>query len=257
MTSQQIQIIVLVAIVANALLIVIALSTMRSNRARNRQSPEVDIKGTHDTMVAMATSGTGAFGSPAVAPAGGATAAATADASGTGGSNAPVDPVPTTSADPDDGLDLPAELESPATWRHAVEDEVVRLGRYHRPATVVLIELDGFERLTERLGESAGHRLLVATAKTIRAQARLADRCARMGRGRFAILLPETDDIKAINFVERVRSECDRWLEAGEVTLRLAIGWATLDASEGAAAAIETAEHRLDAERRHGAGTTA
>ena len=121
----------------------------------------------------------------------------------------------------------------------------------------MLVELDGFERLTERLGEPAGARLVLATARTLHAQARAADRCARFGRGRFAILLPETDEIKAINFAERVRSECDRWLEAGEVAMRVAIGWATLDPDQGAGPAILEAEHRLDAERRQRAGSAA
>ena len=99
--------------------------------------------------------------------------------------------------------------------------------------------------------------MLVATARTIQAQARAADRCARLGRGRFAILLPETDDIVAINFAERVRAECDRWLEAGEITMRLAVGWAALDPTQGAAAALQDAEQRLDAERRHQAASGA
>jgi diguanylate cyclase (GGDEF)-like protein len=120
----------------------------------------------------------------------------------------------------------------------------------------MFIELDGFERLTERLGEPAGARLVLATARTLQAQARGPDRIARFGRGRFAILLPETDEIEAINFAERVRSECDRWLEAGEVTMRVAIGWATLDPSQGATAVILEAEHRLDAERQR-AGSAA
>ncbi len=158
-------------------------------------------------------------------------------------------------AEETDLLDSGTGLASSAAWRRAVDEEVVRLARYHRPATIMLVELDGFERLTDRLGDAAGERLLVATARTIQAQARAADRCARLGRGRFAILLPETDDIVAINFSERVRAECDRWLEAGEITLRLAIGWAALDPTQGAAAAIQDAEQRLDAERRHRAAS--
>ena len=41
------------------------------------------------------------------------------------------------------------------------------------------------------------------------------------------MLLPETDEVQAINYVERVRAECDRWLAAGAVSMRLAIGWAS------------------------------
>ena len=39
--------------------------------------------------------------------------------------------------------------------------------------------------------------------------------------------MPETDEVLAINYVERVRHACDLWLESGAVSLRLAIGWAS------------------------------
>ncbi len=39
--------------------------------------------------------------------------------------------------------------------------------------------------------------------------------------------MPETDEILAINYIERVRKACDLWLESGAVSLRLAVGWAS------------------------------
>jgi diguanylate cyclase (GGDEF)-like protein len=260
-TSQQLLAIVAFAMVANGLLIATALVSMRASRRRGGDhDQELDVAGTHDAMVTMATAG-GALGLSA------ATVTTAAE---------PIDRVPEhlagsdatpPSDDPpvDDAaqlgevmlLDQETGLESPMAWRRAVEDEIARLARYHRPATVMLIELDGLDRLRERLGEAAGARLLVATARTIHAEARAADRCARFGPGRFAILLPETDEIAAINFAERIRADCDRWLEAGEVALRLAIGWVILVPAEGATRAIMEAERRLDAERRQRAGSAA
>ncbi len=38
--------------------------------------------------------------------------------------------------------------------------------------------------------------------------------------------MPETDEIQAINFAERIRAQCDRWLAAGAISTRVAIGWA-------------------------------
>src|SRR4029078_10796076 len=86
--------------------------------------------------------------------------------------------------------------------------------RCRRAATIVMIELDGLERLTARLGDAAGERLVPAVADTIRRLARVADFVARVSDGRFAVLLPETDEIQAINYVERVRRTCDLWLES-------------------------------------------
>ncbi len=272
LSNQQILTIILIAIIANAVLIGLAVVSMRSSRSRGNQQPAVDAGG---------TSRDGVMG-PAAGPAPGAAAESTASPVTAGppmvagspmvagampsfagttsmvaGSPLIEDEERATMPDETDLLDPKTGLASPTAWRRAVDEEVVRLARYHRPATIMLAELDGFERLTERLGDAAGERLLVATARTIQAQARAADRCARLGRGRFAILLPETDDIVAINFAERVRTECDRWLETGEITMRLAVGWAALDPTQGAGAALQDAEHRLNAERRQRATSEA
>jgi diguanylate cyclase (GGDEF)-like protein len=112
-------------------------------------------------------------------------------------------------------------------WGRVVADEDARVRRYRRPATIVMIELDGLERLTSRLGDAAGERLIPAVADTIHRLAREADHVARLGHGRFGVLLPETDEIQAINYVERVRRTCDLWLESGAVSMRLAMGWAS------------------------------
>ena len=47
-------------------------------------------------------------------------------------------------------------------------------------------------------------------AEAFRREARSSDSVARIGNARFAALLPETDEIRAINYGERVRLVCDR-----------------------------------------------
>jgi diguanylate cyclase (GGDEF)-like protein len=133
-------------------------------------------------------------------------------------------------------------------WGRVIADEDARVRRYRRPATIVMIELDGLDRLTSRLGEAAGERLIPAVADTIRRLAREADHVARLGPGRFGVLLPETDEVRAINYIERVRRTCDLWLESGAVALRLAIGWASASGDDSLHAAGRTATERMYAE---------
>jgi diguanylate cyclase (GGDEF)-like protein len=114
----------------------------------------------------------------------------------------------------------------------------------------VLVEIDGLDRLVERLGPAAADRLIPPVAGTMRSHAREADRIARLGPARFAAILPETDEVRAINYVERVRTACDLWLAAGAVALRLSMGWAELNASRSGEAAFAEAEDRLNGERR-------
>ncbi len=135
-------------------------------------------------------------------------------------------------------------------WETRLRDEEARLARYRRPVSVVLVELDGMERLVERLGPDAAERLVPPVGQTLTRQARAADHVARIGLSRFAVLLPETDEIQAINYVERVRAECDRWLAAGAVATRLAIGWACPTPGGDLRSATRIAEDRLNADRR-------
>ena len=135
-------------------------------------------------------------------------------------------------------------------WETRLRDEEARLARYRRPVSVVLVEVDGMERLVDRLGPDAAERLVPPVGQTLTRQARAADHVARIGLSRFAVLLPETDEIQAINYVERVRAECDRWLAAGAVATRLAIGWACPTPGGDLRTATRIAEDRLNADRR-------
>jgi diguanylate cyclase (GGDEF)-like protein len=118
-------------------------------------------------------------------------------------------------------------LLGPTDWNRLVADEDIRYARYKRAATVVMIELDGLDRLVTALGQLAADRVLAAVGDTIHRHARKADHVARLGPSRFGVLLPETDEVTAINYVERVREASDLWLESGAISLRLAIGWAS------------------------------
>jgi hypothetical protein len=62
------------------------------------------------------------------------------------------------------------------------------------------------------------------------------------------VLLPETDEIQAIHYIERVRRTCDLWLESGAVSLRLAIGWASASGDDSLHDAGRTATERMFAE---------
>lgn len=147
-------------------------------------------------------------------------------------------------ADPQTGLDLVP------TWNRWLREEEARVKRYRRPATIVIVEVEGLDRLIERLGVGAAEKLVPPVAATMRRHARESDRIARLGPARFAALLPETDEVAAINYVERVRAACDLWLAAGAVSLRLALGWAEVNAGRSGELAFEAAEERLNAERR-------
>ena len=144
---------------------------------------------------------------------------------------------------------LPA-LASPSSWATWLDEEAARRARYDRPATIVLVELAGLDRLADRVGSAAADRLIPPVATTIRRYARASDRLARLEATRFGVLLVETDEVRAINYVERIRSSCDVWLAAGGVSLRLAVGWAELRPDRTVDATVREAEQRMFDDRR-------
>ena len=144
-------------------------------------------------------------------------------------------------------------LESRAAWDRALAEENARYVRYRRPVGVVVAELDGLVRFEREFGAEATRRILTAVGSAMRRGARRTDRVAHVGGGRFLVLLPETDEIQAINYVERVRAECERWLAAGAVALHVAMGWASPSAVGELDTALRTAEERMYAERRRAA----
>ncbi len=146
-------------------------------------------------------------------------------------------------------VDAETGLLTAVAWEAAIRAESARMARYQRDATVIVAELDGLDALAARLGQEVADGLIRPVADALRRNARAADRIARVGHARFHLLLPETDEIAAINYIERVRSSCDLWLEAGALAVRLAIGWASpmTGSLEGA---LRLAEQRMNADRR-------
>jgi hypothetical protein len=86
-------------------------------------------------------------------------------------------------------------------------------------------------------------------AAIIHSLSRDTDRVLPMERGRFGALLAETDEILAINCVERVRAACDAYLAANEPPMRVALGWADLDPARTAEASAALANERAADDR--------
>jgi len=192
-----------IVVIANVVLIVVALifAARRRRQAAAGQANQAALA----ASTGAATSRSAAFGAP--------------------GTPRTIEPAPGAGAGAyTDGL---TGLLLPVPFARLVADEDQRIQRYRRPATIVMVEVEGLDRLVDRLGEAAIDRLVPAVADSLRRNARTADHVARLGMGRFGVLLPETDEVQAINYVERVRTACDLWLESGAVSLRLAIGWAS------------------------------
>jgi diguanylate cyclase (GGDEF)-like protein len=85
--------------------------------------------------------------------------------------------------------------------------EFARAHRYMRPLSVLMIDVDHFKDVNDRLGHAAGDIVLRDIAALCRANIRESDVLGRVGGEEFAIMLPETTQSAAAQFAERLRAQ--------------------------------------------------
>jgi diguanylate cyclase (GGDEF)-like protein len=139
--------------------------------------------------------------------------------------------------------DATTSTDGPRYWDRLISSERGRINRYRRPATVVLIDIDGIHRLEPREGIDVAAQLLVRVGRALTAEIRSGDHAARIDVGRFGVYLPETNEVEAINFVERVRVALENEIQWTPY-VRVAIGWASPTDGD-LDVALEVANQRL------------
>ena len=99
----------------------------------------------------------------------------------------------------------------PVTWVYnrryigeAIEAELVRCGRYGRPLSVVVIDLDDFGQFNAQYGQTMGDRLLRSAAVSLAEAISAPELVARLTNDEFAVLLPETNRAGAVSVTTRL-----------------------------------------------------
>jgi diguanylate cyclase (GGDEF)-like protein len=141
-------------------------------------------------------------------------------------------------------------IDGPRYWDRVVSSERARVTRYGRSATVVLVDVVGLEALAAQWGPDVAVRAFIRLARTLSREVRSSDHIARIEPMRFGIMLTETDEIAAINFVERARTACQCELGLASEFVHVGFGWASpsgkADLSSALDAAAERVLHDLD-----------
>jgi diguanylate cyclase (GGDEF)-like protein len=87
----------------------------------------------------------------------------------------------------------------------ALQLESSRYERYGRPLSLLMIDMDHFKSVNDRLGHEAGDEVLRRVATIVRSCVRDVDTAARFGGEELAVLLPETTLAAAREVAERIR----------------------------------------------------
>ena len=162
-------------------------------------------------------------------------------------------------AAPSENLALPAptgwadgltDTDGPRLWERLLAVEDARNLRHGRTATVVLVEFVGMRAAVDRWGSALALQQFVTLARVVAGDSRKSDHIARITPARFGVLLTETDEISAINFIDRMRERCRTEFDPATMGMRLAVGWASPPKGGQLVDAIAVAEQRLTVELR-------
>lgn len=100
-------------------------------------------------------------------------------------------------------VDALTNLAGRRPFRPALDAALSR--KRQTPATLALIDLDGFKQINDRLGHSHGDRILNKLADSF-AELHASETAFRLGGDEFAVILPGSDEDRATVALERVRA---------------------------------------------------
>lgn len=90
-----------------------------------------------------------------------------------------------------------------------LDAEIARRQRYDSPVALVLLDLDGFAAVNERIGRELADEVLQHVGSLVREQVREVDLIVRCGGQEFALLLPATSEMGALILADRLREELE------------------------------------------------
>jgi diguanylate cyclase (GGDEF)-like protein len=90
-----------------------------------------------------------------------------------------------------------------------LEKETARSRRYHRPLSLILLDIDAFKNVNDTYGHRAGDHVLQAIANDIQRNTRQTDTVIRYAGDEFVLLLPETDQAGALAKAEACRANIE------------------------------------------------
>jgi len=133
--------------------------------------------------------------------------------------------------------------------------------RTRRSMAVMVLDLDGFKQVNDRLGHGAGNELLKEVAHLLRFAVRVGDEPFRFGGDEFVVLLSDADAAGAMVVATRVSDiyrTMGQTLRGTEVEISFSIGIAVFpDDGETAEALLAKADEALYQAKRAGRGRIA
>ena len=138
------------------------------------------------------------------------------------------------------------------------KSEIARTLRHKKSLSIIMMDIDDFKLINDKLGHKYGDKALEKVAHLCRQQMRVTDEIARYGGDEFIILLPETSVEDAFNLAERIccdvaRSKCVT--KSGKTcSISISLGVTEFDGKETLGSLLHRADQALYESKNAGKG---
>ncbi|MFL5959844.1 MAG: diguanylate cyclase [Gaiellaceae bacterium] len=156
-------------------------------------------------------------------------------------------------------LDSLTGLHNRRYFHETLAREVDRAQRYQRRLSLVIVDVDGFKEINDRIGHLAGDAVLAEIADRIRQVVRSADIPCRVGGDELAVILPEVEVGQAQQLVGRIERAIASQPIARAGRVRVSCGIADLHPNDSSTTLFERGDESLYAAKHtaHNGGLAA
>jgi len=151
-------------------------------------------------------------------------------------------------------LDALTGLHNRRYFHETLAREVARAHRYDRQLALIVLDIDDFKAINDRIGHLAGDGVLAETADRVREAVRSADVACRVGGDEFAVILPESTTDDADQLYHRLRGAISSRPVVHAGRLFVSAGIAELVAGDDPTAFFERADEALYRAKELGKG---
>ncbi len=147
-------------------------------------------------------------------------------------------------------LDALTGLHNRRYFHETLAREVARAHRYSRGLALVLVDLDDFKAVNDRIGHLAGDGALAETAERVREAVRESDIPCRIGGDELGLILPESRLADAQRLAARIEQAVVARPIARAGHMRVSCGFAELQSNDDSTSLFERADQSLYAEKQ-------
>ena len=151
-------------------------------------------------------------------------------------------------------MDALTGLHNRRHFDEALEREIARAKRYERSLALLLIDLDDFKQINDRVGHLGGDAVLADLGERVRETLRAADIACRIGGDELAVVLPESTIQDAEQLYARLLAAVNARPLAGGQTVTMSGGVAEVTRDDDAESLFRRADEALYRAKRDGKG---